>query len=223
VKTVKPFTPLQYIIGRSVFCGLDFAVDEGVLIPRPETEVLVETAIDLYNRLQVTGYRLRVLDLCTGSGCIAISLTVRLPDCKIVASDISEEALMTARANAASNGVSGRIDFVKSDLFCNIEGRFDIIAGNPPYVARHEFAGLQKEVLMEPRIAIDGGDDGLDFYRRIAREALSHLADEGYLVLEIGYAQAKAVADIFGRCGFEVVEIKKDFNGIGRVMVLRRG
>jgi release factor glutamine methyltransferase len=224
VTAVKPYTPLQYVIGKETFCGLEFTVDESVLIPRPETEALVETAVELFHERRFTNDERRLLDLCTGSGCIAISLTARLSDCKIVASDISEEALATARANTASNGANGRIDFVKSDLFDNIKGEFDIIVTNPPYVARHEFAGLQKEVLMEPRIAIDGGDDGLDFYRKIIPASRNFLKPYGYLVMEIGYGQAGAIKRLIAHEGvLKFVKLRKDRYGIDRIAVVRNG
>ncbi len=158
MRPIAPHTPIQYIVGKTEFCGIDFAVDERVLIPRPETELLVEKVIELAG---VCGRDLRILDLCTGSGNIAITLTKALTNCRIVASDISEDALDVARSNAAKNGVSGRVEFVRSDLFTDVAGSFDIIASNPPYIARAEFGSLQKEVLREPRIALDGGDDGL--------------------------------------------------------------
>ncbi|MBI5123858.1 MAG: peptide chain release factor N(5)-glutamine methyltransferase [Candidatus Omnitrophica bacterium] len=223
IKTIEPYTPLQYIIGKEKFFGLDFIVNEDVLIPRPETEVLVEAVLNIVNSIPNTQYPIRMLDLCTGSGCIAISLTKREPNCKIAASDISEKALEVARENARLNGLSGNISFIKSDLFDNIEGEFDIIVSNPPYIARHEFDELQKEVLREPRIALDGGADGLDFYRRIFLEAPRHLKPEGYLLTEIGFGQLEGIKDIIeNNKGFEILEVRKDQYGIDRVIVLRR-
>lgn len=220
--TVEPYTPIQYIIGKTEFFGLDFVVNEGVFIPRPETEILVETAIDLIYELRVTGYELRILDLCTGSGNIAIALTKNIPDCKIVASDVCDEALEVAAANARLKGASGRIEFVKGDLFENLEGKFDMIASNPPYVARYEFDGLEKEVLMEPRIALDGGEDGLDFYRGIAKDVSRYLKKNGYLIMEIGYGQCPAIKDIIEVEGkIKILRIIKDHNDIDRVIVAR--
>lgn len=222
MKTVKPHTPLQYVMGKTSFLGLDFKVNEDVLIPRPETEILVYTVIDIANGQGNPAGGLKILDLGTGSGCIAISLTKNLDNCKIIASDISEKALDVARENAALNGVSGRIKFVKSDLFNDIKGRFDIIASNPPYIAKPEFAELQKEVLMEPRVALDGGDDGLSFYRRIAAEAPEHLKNGGYLVMEIGFGQAPLIKDMIrGVKGFEVLAVKEDQYEIDRIIVAR--
>jgi len=237
MKTVEPFTPIQYVMGKTEFCGLDFVVNEDVLIPRPETELLVEAVLGLIEGSRGKGQGARVLDLCTGSGNIAISLAHKLEqvrknealtnsvlNCKIIASDVSEKALEVAKKNAQDHGLSGHIEFLASDLFDNIDGLFDIIVSNPPYVARHEFPELQNEVLKEPRIALDGGDDGLDLYRRIFSEASKHLNSPGCIVTEIGFGQAAFVKEIIGRVsGMRVVEVIKDFNDIDRVIVTRYG
>jgi len=223
MNTIEPYTPVQYIIGHTDFCGLDIMVDKRVLIPRPETELLVEAAAKLvcgFAGLRVCGCN--ILDLCTGSGAIAIALTKTLPDCKIVASDISEEALALAKLNASKLGAGNNIEFVSSDLFNKIRGRYDIIVSNPPYIARFEFEALQKEVLKEPRLALDGGEDGLDFYRRIAQEAPGYLNSGGYLVLETGFGQAGEITRIIDGAGsFKVTGIKKDFNNIDRVIIAK--
>jgi release factor glutamine methyltransferase len=218
---IKPHTPLQYVMGKTQFFGLDFEVNDDVFIPRPETEVLVQTVIGIVDHEpRTTDHSFRILDLCTGCGNIAISLTKTLPSCKIFASELSEGALRVARRNAEINGLSDKIDFIKSDLFNDIDDKFDIIASNPPYIARHEFPGLQKEVLMEPRIALDGGEDGLDFYRRIIEEAPSHLNNGGYLVMEIGYGQAPLIKKIIeSRQGFKFLEVKEDQYVIERIVV----
>jgi release factor glutamine methyltransferase len=200
---------------------LDITVNEDVLIPRPETELLVEIASDLAGAPRSVTHGKKILDLCTGSGCIAIALTKRLSDCKIVASDISDRALSVARKNAAKHSANG-IEFVKSDLFSDLKGTFDLIVSNPPYISGPEFSKLQKEVLMEPRVALYGGEDGLDFYRRIFRGAGNFLNKGGYVAVEIGYSQARAVKDVVvNSAGFETVEVKKDFNGIDRILVAR--
>lgn len=220
MNTIAPYTPIQYIIGKSEFCGLEFIVNEDVLIPRPETELVVETAINLVHGLRSSVYGLTILDLCTGSGCIAIALTNSIRDCRIVASDISENALKVAEKNARLNGALDRVDFIKSDLFKEIKGEFDIITANPPYIAKGEFCELQEEVLREPRIALDGGSDGLDFYRRIIPAAAGYLKPGGYLIMEIGFGQKSGILDIVKiNSGLESVEIKKDHNGIDRVIV----
>ncbi len=233
MKTVEPFTPIQYVMGHSEFCGLDFIVNEDVLIPRPETELLVEGALGLFiahhrhcEAAKRTKQSLfRILDLCTGSGCIAIALAEGLTkdaiDCKIVASDISGKALEVARLNAARIGVSDKIDFVKSDLFCDIKGKYDIIVSNPPYIAKFEFGTLQKEVLKEPRAALDGGEDGLDFYRRTIEGAPLHLNIGGHLLFEIGFGQANEIKEIIESGPFKVLSINKDFNGIDRVVIAK--
>ena len=242
VKSVKPFTPLQYIIGKEKFFGLDFMVDEGVFIPRPETEVLVQTVLDTVKELQAAADELRILDLCTGSGCIAISLMVRLsspsmpgkaegrvealtkinPRCKIFASDISDKALEAAKKNASLNGIPDKVSFIKSDLFENIEGKFDIIVANPPYIARREFETLQKEVLMEPRLALDGGEDGLSFYKKIFEKIPRYLNKGAYCLMEIGYGQREAIKDIIEKTGnFKLIDVKEDQYLIDRVIVAK--
>ena len=221
MKTVEPFTPVQYIMGKTEFCGLDIRVNEDVLIPRPETELLVEIVAGLVRSPKSVVRSKRILDLGTGSGCIAIALTKKLPDCKIVASDISEKALALASENAGMHKAE-QIEFIKSDLFSDLKGRFDIIVSNPPYISGPEFAELQEEVLREPRIALYGGEDGLDFYRSIFSSAGKFLNDGGHVAVEIGYGQAGAVRDICEDVnGFSVVEIKKDLGGIDRVIVAK--
>ncbi|MFH1189541.1 MAG: peptide chain release factor N(5)-glutamine methyltransferase [Candidatus Omnitrophota bacterium] len=227
IKTVKPYTPIQYVIGSAEFCGLDFRVDERVLIPRPETELLVESVERLAACRLFHGNRVDILDLCTGSGNIAVSLAVRsltngITNCKIVASDISADALEVAARNAECNGVGGKIEFVHSDLFSDISSRFDIIVSNPPYIAESEFPSLQEEVLREPRIALHGGVDGLDFYRRIFGRIPEYLKPGGHAAVEIGYLQKDAVAGIIADGGaFEAVEAVRDHNGIDRVITAK--
>jgi len=222
MKTIEPYTPIQYIIGNTKFCGLDFIVNEDVFIPRPETEVLVESAIKLIRGSGVKGQGLRMLDLCTGPGNIAISLTKNISDCKIFASDISDKALDVARRNAIRHGVSDRIEFIKSDLFDKLEGKFDIIISNPPYIARHEFKELQKEVLKEPAIALDGGEDGLDFYRAIISSAPGYLRPGGYLLFEIGFGQSARLCEIIGQTnGLRLSDVRPDQNNIDRVIIAK--
>lgn len=222
IKTIEPYTPLQYIMGKEKFLGLDFMVSEHVLIPRPETEVLVDTVIGMLCSPQSTVHSPRILDLGTGSGNIAISLTKNVPDCRIFASDISEKALEVARLNARLNDVSDNISFINSDLFEKISGRFDYIVSNPPYIAQHEFETLQKEVLKEPMVALNGGADGLEFYRRIFNAVPQHLEHGGYCIMEIGFGQLPAVKDIIEKTkNFEFMEVIKDQYEIDRVVVAR--
>lgn len=230
IETIKSYTPLQYIIGKEKFFGLDFVVNEHVLIPRPETEVLVDTVLDILHprRGNIENHMIRrwwkddmrILDLGTGSGCIAIALTKNAANCRMVASDISADAIEIAKENARLNGVFEKIIFIKSDIFCGIRDRFDIIVSNPPYIAQYEFEALQKEVLKEPRLALDGGADGLDFYRRIFKDATGHLTRKGYCITEIGFGQLSAIKEIIKKTNeFKLVETRADQYGIDRVIV----
>lgn len=201
--------PVQYITGVQEFMGLPFLVEPCVLIPRQDTELLVLEA----ERRIAPGAR--VLDLCTGSGCIAVSLKKRM-QIDMLASDLSDGALAVARKNAQKLGAD--VSFAKSDLFAQIQGRFDCIVSNPPYIARGEIDGLMPEVRAhEPRMALDGGEDGLDFYRRIICEAGAFLKPGGWLLFEIGADQGQAAAQLFAAAGFCEIEVQKDLAGLDRV------
>ncbi|WP_343209201.1 peptide chain release factor N(5)-glutamine methyltransferase [Anaerolentibacter hominis] len=202
--------PLQYITGKQEFMGLPFRVNPSVLVPRQDTEVLVETV------LHVCGNK-HVLDLCTGSGCIAVSLA-KLGGCaSVTASDISAEALSVAKENAAINQVPVR--FVMSDLFEKIENSFDIIVSNPPYIPTGVLETLMPEVSKyEPRIALDGLEDGLHFYREIIRQADGYLTAAGALYFEIGYDQGDQVRLLMEEAGYSNIEIVKDYTGMDRVI-----
>lgn len=179
--------PMQYILGSTGFMGLDFHVEPGVLCPRPDTEILCEEAL---RRLKPGA---RVLDIGTGSGALAVSIAKLGKDCSVTAVDVSDTALRVAQGNAERNGVQVR--FVKSDCFAALEGeKFDMIVSNPPYISREEMAQLMPEVLAEPELALFGGEDGLDFYRRISREAGAYLNEGGCLLFEIGWLQKDAVS-----------------------------
>lgn len=204
--------PLAYIIGEWYFYDEVYKVSPACLIPRPETEHVVEFLI---KNLPPNGF---FADLCTGSGCIAISTLVHRPDCRAVAVDISESALAVAKVNAESNGVSDRITFIKNDITAeNALGSslFDAIASNPPYINSGVIDTLQPEVLKEPRIALDGGSDGLDFYRTLLGSYRANIKPGGFLVCEIGFDHGQRLRDLCG-CG-----IKKDYSGNDRVMILR--
>ncbi|MBR0235695.1 MAG: peptide chain release factor N(5)-glutamine methyltransferase [Clostridia bacterium] len=206
--------PLEYIIGKATFCGIDFFVSPDCLIPQADTEVVVRAALDAMDHG-------RFLDLCTGSGCIAVALS-KLGDFCGTALDISPAAIEIAKKNAASAGVYDKIEFVCADVFGDVPGgKFDLIISNPPYVESGVIDTLSREVLCEPRIALDGGDDGLVFYRRIVPMAAERLNDGGALVLEIGYDQAQAVGDILDQNGFEYVIIR-DYGGNDRCAVARK-
>lgn len=207
--------PVQYILGSADFMGLKFEVSPGVLIPRQDTETLVEAALIA---LQGAGERPDVLDLCTGSGCIGLSLASLVPHARVTLSDASREALEIAKKNMHALGV--KADLRHGDLFAAVgRARFDLIASNPPYIPRGELAELQKEVQYEPRLALDGGPDGLDFYRRIAEEAGAHLNPGGSIYLEVGIGQAPAVLELL-KTHLPCLEAGtiRDLNGIERVV-----
>ena len=201
--------PLWYCIGDTDFYGYTLNVDERVLIPRPETEILVENALKYIDKKST------VLDLCTGSGAIAISIK-KEKDAKVFAVDISQDALSLAIVNAKKNDAD--ITFIQSDMFANLEGeKFDVIVSNPPYIKSEDIKTLQKEVKdFEPILALDGGQDGYDFYRRIANEVKTYLNDNGVLLLECGEGQAQDIKDML--VGFKSVEIIKDYNQIDRIV-----
>ncbi|MDD4878882.1 MAG: peptide chain release factor N(5)-glutamine methyltransferase [Candidatus Omnitrophica bacterium] len=215
--------PAQYITGEAEFMGFDFDVNPSVLIPRPETETFVERVLTLMEREGIT--EPSILDLGTGSGAIAVSLTKLSPSCKMVASDVSEEALEVGRENAAANGVGERIEFVLSDLFERIPGKrkFDLVISNPPYIPSEDYDSLPPEVRSEPRIALDGGRKGLEFYKKIIPDAAKRLNRGGYLALEIGYGQAQAINDLLASAGsYRDIEILKDYNDIDRIVFAKR-
>jgi release factor glutamine methyltransferase len=214
--------PFEYILGDCEFMGLQFRVDRRALIPRPETEILVETALRIAGSMRQRS-RLTLLDAGTGSGNIAVALARSLPSAALIACDISQAALALARANAESNGCSGRIRFVRCDMLAGfglVDNACDMVVSNPPYIVSGEIDGLQPEVRREPRAALDGGNDGLLFYRKIAGQAQRLLRPGGALIVEIGAGQCADVKRIFeGQGGFSVRDIVKDYNGIERVIV----
>lgn len=208
--------PLQHITNSQEFMKMNFFVNNDVLIPRPDTEILVEEVI----KLGKAKNNLTILDLCTGSGAIAVSLAKYLPMAKIYASDISRKALEVAQINAKNNEVLDRIEFINSNLFEKIEGKFDIIVSNPPYIKTEVIKTLDNEVQKEPIIALDGGEDGLDFYKKIVEEAYSHLKFNSHLCFEIGYDQRDAVIEIIKNAKvYSGTYCKKDLYGNDRVIV----
>ena len=206
--------PLQYLLGTQWFYGLPFQVDERVLIPRPETETLCEVALAHLSSLASP----TVLDLCTGSGAIAITLKHECPAATVTAADISAAALSLAQENARSHQTS--IRFLQGDLFSPVTGeQFDCIVSNPPYIQTDHCATLQAEVLFEPVLALDGGADGLDFYRNIAVQAPAHLSPGGFLCLEVGDFQGQAVAALLAaQACFASITLHKDLGGTERVV-----
>ena len=218
----KDGRPAQYLRGSVSFMGLELLVNEGTLIPRPETEILVEQILKL---AEADARARSILDIGTGCGNIAISLAKFLPQSSIMACDISSAALGSAATNAKMRGVADKIKFVKSDLFSNVpaSSSFDIIVSNPPYVREGELSWLSREVGHEPEIALNGGRDGLDFYTRIAKDASYFLKDAGYLALEVGYDQAGDVGRILRAAGFNDVSRIKDYSGVERIVIARHG
>jgi release factor glutamine methyltransferase len=214
---------LYYILGKTEFMGLEFKVTPDVLVPRPETELLVEAAVSYASEAWSAAARLNILDIGTGSGCIAISMARMLERATITATDISRTALDVASTNACDLCVNDRIRFVCCDLFpCQSAetGSYDIIVSNPPYIRTGDIEGLQPEVRSEPSEALDGGVDGLDFYRAIISSAHRYLAPRGALLLEIGFDQAHAVRQLVEDSkNYRVKEVIRDYNNIQRVIV----
>ena len=231
--------PIQYILGKTEFMGLEFKVNQDVFIPRPETEILVETVIEYVTKSPCLSGRQAgqcaslpegdkvtskdILDIGTGSGCIAISLVKLLPNIRLTAIDVSKKALEIARYNAKLNNLEDKIKFLHTNLFTNYELRttnYDIIVSNPPYVPTSEINELQPEIQYEPCIALDGGEDGLDFYRHLIAQSRHYLKRNGFLIMEMGYNQKNAIKKIFQNSEvFKIIEVIKDYNNIDRVVV----
>ena len=213
--------PLAQILGRQSFYGLDFFVNEDVLIPRADTECLVDLVLEDYADLakQAGSSSLNILDLCTGSGCIGISVAKHLPYQELLLVDLSEKALAVAKKNAEKH-LGENVTLLQSDLLTEVRGkRFSLLLSNPPYIVSRVIPGLDREVSeYEPKLALDGGEDGLVFYRRIAKEAKAVLLPGARLYLEIGYDQGESVKDIFQKEGYEAVEVFPDLSGNPRVL-----
>lgn len=211
--------PIEHITHQKEFMKLNFFVNENVLIPRQDTEILVEEVIKIAKKTNSP----KILDLCTGSGAIAISLAKYIEKSKITAIDISPEAIKIAGKNAIMNNVENQITFIKSDLFENVKKeKYDIIVSNPPYIKKSEIPRLEKQVQKEPTIALDGGNDGLDFYRKIIKQSYEYLKYNGYLCLEIGYDQKDDVVEFLQNEGkYSEIYFKKDLYGNDRIVVGR--
>ena len=215
--------PLAQILGRQSFYGLDFFVNEDILIPRADTECLVDLVLEDYAELAKQGEKTyaekRILDLCTGSGCIGISVAKHLPYQELLLVDLSEKALAMAKKNAEKH-LGENVTLLQSDLLTGVQGKkFSLLLSNPPYIVSRVIPGLDREVSeYEPKMALDGGEDGLVFYRRIAREAKAVLLPGARLYLEIGYDQGESVKDIFQKEGYEAVEVFPDLSGNPRVL-----
>lgn len=211
--------PLHYILGRIGFHGLDLVIGPGVLIPRPETELLVEEAVALVSTLPAP----RILDLCTGSGAVALAIAKAVPHAHVVGADASPEAIALARENARALAIEN-LEIRQGDLYAPVAGeRFDLIVSNPPYIESAAVAGLQPEIaLYEPRAALDGGPDGLVFYRRIMAGVAEHLTKRGAIALELGAGQAGAVAGIVeAALPGAIVSLRRDWAGHDRILTAR--
>ncbi|MCX5751573.1 MAG: peptide chain release factor N(5)-glutamine methyltransferase [Candidatus Saganbacteria bacterium] len=215
--------PIAYLLGTQPFLGLDLEVNRSVLIPRPETELLVENLLRKITEHSARNTEHRILDIGTGSGCIAIALAKDLPNAQVYAVDFSVKALRVAKKNAKKYELSKRIKFLRSNLFQKLKGlKFDLIVSNPPYIPSKVIPKLDKNVKdYEPIKALDGGNDGLDIIRKIIQQAPGYLAPNGILALEIGFGQAKAVQKLATKAGFKNTQIIKDWAGIDRIVVIR--
>lgn len=211
--------PVKYILGNAEFMGLNFAVREGILIPRPDTEILVENVIDL---IKAEGFK-RISDVCCGSGAIGLSIAKYVPDSYVYLSDISDTAVEVSSVNARQIGVSERTEIIKSDLLefaSGLNEKFQVIVSNPPYIRRDEIPELMEDVkLYEPYEALCGGEDGLDFYRRITSQAVKYLECGGLLAFEIGWDEGEEVQNILRDKGFKDIQRIKDLGGNERVVL----
>ena len=220
VKAVKAGEPVQYITNKQEFYDCEFYVDENVLIPQQDTSFVVYKALSIINSMNYNR-PIKILDLCTGSGAIAIVISKMLKEKNIAfemtASDISEGALKVAMKNATKIIPDVKINFILSDLFDKVDGKFDMIVSNPPYVRSEDIKKLSLDVQNEPHIALDGGIDGLNFYRKISEKIDEHLTNKGYLVLEIGYDQGKKVCELFENSNFF-----KDLNKNDRCVIYQK-
>jgi release factor glutamine methyltransferase len=218
IKRRSNFEPLQYIIGKVEFYGLELIVNPSVLIPRPETELLVEKILIQFSKEE----KLIILDIGCGSGNIAIALAVNLPQSKIVSTDISEEAMQVAKENSERHNVSGRIKFVKHNILKNDLNNFpmfDIIVSNPPYVSKESYSSLQKEIKnFEPEVAVTDKSDGYTFYREISTKASAKLKENGKLFFEVAQGQSEEVKNIMAKNNFNNIEVIKDYQNIKRII-----
>lgn len=209
--------PVQYITNNQEFMKLNFYVDENVLIPQPDTEILVEEVIKSIDIME----NIEILDMCTGSGCIGISLAKNIKNTKVTLVDINKEAIEIAKKNAIQNGVENKVTFIQSDMFENVKGKFDIIVSNPPYIETDIIQTLDKQVQNEPHIALDGGKDGLDFYKILINEAHKYLKKDGKIFLEIGYDQKQEIESLAKQSKhYKKIETIKDLSQNDRVIIL---
>ena len=209
--------PVQYITNNQEFMKFNFYVDENVLIPQPDTEILVEEVIKRISMKE----NVEILDMCAGSGCIGISLAKSIENTKVILVDISKETVRIAKKNAMQNGVENKVNFIQSNMFENVKGKFDIIVSNPPYIKTDVIQTLDKQVQNEPYIALNGGKDGLDFYKILINEAYKYLKKDGKVFLEIGYDQKQEVENLAKQSKhYKKIETKKDLSQNDRVIIL---
>lgn len=220
--------PLQYITGHQEFYGIDFLVTPDVLIPRPETELLVECVINLArDSFAQSRHATFIVDVGTGTGCIAVTVASHLQNARLIATDISRAALEVATRNAARQNVLARIEFLEGDMLAplaghELEGAIDFLASNPPYVSTRDSHLLQRELDWEPREALFGGPEGLDFYRRLLTDGQHYLKPGGYLVCEIGYAQLDAIRAMIDATAWSDTIVKDDLQGIPRTLAIKK-
>ncbi len=220
IKEVAAGKPVQYITNKQEFMGLSFFVDENVLIPQPDTEILVEEAIKYANQIKEN---VEILDMCTGSGCIGVALAKHVKNAKVTLVDISTKALEVAKKNAKENEVKEKVNFIQSDMFENIKSKFDVIVSNPPYIKTKVINELDLQVQNEPKLALDGGENGLKFYEILISEAPKYLKENGKIFLEIGYDQKKEVEELARNSkNYKEIETVKDLANNDRVIELKR-
>ena len=216
------FEPTAYIVGEREFWGLDFLITPAVLIPRPETELIVEATTEIVQRT-MSGHSARMADIGTGSGNIAVSIAHQLPDCTFVATDVSQPALDVARQNALRHGVADRIEFVCTSYLDGVDGHFDLITANPPYVRDIDKRGLSADVLQEPHVALFGGSTGLDHVEAVLSAAVRMLRPDGWLVMEFGFGQEDDVRERAGRHEeLRIDHLRADLQGLARTVIIQR-
>jgi len=222
IKKILENNPIEYITNKKEFMNLELYVNQDVLIPRQDTEILVEEVINILQNIKAEN--IQILDMCTGSGAIAIALAKNVEKCIVDAVDISSGALEVVRKNVVKNQVEDKINIINSDLFSKVPNKkYNLIVSNPPYIERNVIENLDKQVQKEPIIALDGGEDGLDFYKKIINEASSYLESNGYLCFEIGYNQKNEVQNLLSNSGkYQDIYCKKDLCGNDRVIIAKK-
>lgn len=212
--------PIQYITKKVDFFKYQFYIEEGVFIPRPETEILIEKTVEIYNKF-FSPFKVNILDIGSGCGNIAITLALEIKECNIVATDISEKAIEISEKNASTYRVKDKVRFINADLFPEEKIKFDIIVSNPPYITEEEMGELQPEVKREPEIALNGGKNGMEIISRIFDKCSEYLKKKGYVIIEFGYNQGKYIRKIENK-NFKLIEIRKDYSNTERVAIFKK-